>query len=399
MVFGMSFHKQSMQKGKSFWFSGYNNLIFVSSLLVFWSFKSEGQIVIDGANTQIVCAGSPKIVLSNLSYINNASSLHFLSDSSKVIFDGSDINQVNITSDFGYTTNFGVLEINRPNGVFLQSPLGISDTLILTNGLLDIAGFDLDMQSKSIQGGSAVSYIKTSSSGLLLRDVGVTNTLFPIGNAAYNPCELLNFGIPDVFASRVADNVTNDGTSIGATTNEAVVNRTWFIQEDILGGSDLSIRLFWNGSSEEINSFQNANAFMAQYISASSMWDNLGGTIGFNFIETVNNDSLSAYTVSSSTAFAPLNLEEIQLNETVLSAFPNPSNASFNILINELGTSGASVLCIRDANGRLIREINIDLIPGVNSFSIPDLGLLPGLYYLQFLNKHYQSPVIKHRFI
>jgi hypothetical protein len=185
----------------------------------------------------------------------------------------------------------------------------VTNELALTSGILDIAGYDLDLASNTVSGGlTSASYVRTSGAGVFIRTVGSSATLFPIGKSAYNPATLTNSGTSDKYSIRVLDNVTSDGTGVGTTTTKAVVNRTWMISEAVANGSNVSLKLNWNGG-EGINTFVEANAFMAHYESASSMWDNIGGTVGSGFVTATGITSFSPFTVSSDGSFAPLPIE------------------------------------------------------------------------------------------
>ena len=354
------------------------------------------QIVADGAALKIVCSGNAQIVVTDLSYKNDASSTHFVAGTSKVIFNGTGSTTETINSTAGYVTEFGDLTLDRANGLLLQAPLNVTGSLFLTNGKLDIAAFNLDMQANPIGGGSAVSYVKTSSTGSLIRTVGNTTVDFPIGQGAYNPTQLSNAGTSDNFSVRVVDNVTNDGTAVGATTTEPVVHRTWMVNETTPGGSDVNIRLFWNGAGEEINGFVAANAFMAQYVTSAALWDNLGGSLGTNSIESLNNSSFSAFTISSSGSFAPLAVNNQSTNEFSMSTFPNPSNGLFSIKVDGLTTFGNATLNIQDVNGRLIQSLDFKLLNSTTIVDFPNLTLSPGVYYLQLNSHENYSSVVKH---
>jgi hypothetical protein len=284
----------------------------------------------------------------------------------------------------------------------------------------------------------------------------------------------------------VIDNVTTDGTGVGATTTESVVNRTWMIDEATTGGTNATLRLFWNGAGEEINGFSAASAFMAHYVAAASLWDNIGGTVGAGFVETTNNTSFSPYTISSSTTFAPLPVELISLGaqcandnvivswstasehntlnyvversedgmswnevQTVAAAvnsntvldyaiedagaarglkyyrliqtdqdgaqkiygpvmsncgseadifmsFPNPSDADITLVFNSKNINGSTTLMVRDAHGRVVRSMALEIQPGTDSILVPDMELTPGVYYLQLEGESFKTPVIKH---
>jgi hypothetical protein len=82
------------------------------------------------------------------------------------------------------------------------------------------------------------------------------------------------------------------------------------ISEATTGGSNASLRLYWNGSGEEINGFDAASAFVAHYSTAGSMWENMGGGAGAGYVQSTDAiTSFSPFTISSTNLFAPLPVE------------------------------------------------------------------------------------------
>jgi hypothetical protein len=228
-----------------------------------------------------------------------------------VAFNGSGASTIGGSS----ANNFYKLTMNKSTvtavATFASALNTVSNQLTLTGGILDIAGHNLDMGSLTISGGlTSSSYVRTSSTGALKRNVGASDVLFPVGNSAYNPAILNNSSTGDKYSVRVIDNVTDNGTGVGTQTSKAVVNRTWMIDEAVSGGSNVTLRLNWNNG-ETINNFAPANAFIAHYVSGSSMWDNMGGTVASNYVSVGGLTSFSPYTVSSDGSFAPLPIELI----------------------------------------------------------------------------------------
>lgn len=209
---------------------------------------------------------------------------------------------------------FNNLTMNKSGEVLLNKPITIASTLALTNGRLNIAGFDLDMASNAVTGGSGSSYVKTSALGQFKRNVGGSAVLFPIGRSAYNPATLTNTGTADTYGIRVVDNVSDNGNNAdaGALTAMPVVNRTWMIDEAITGGSNVTLKLVWNGAPEEINGFDpfTNTPFIAHYETGAGMWDNIGGNVvALGAIEQSGLTSFSPFTISTSGTFAPLPIE------------------------------------------------------------------------------------------
>jgi hypothetical protein len=233
---------------------------------------------------------------------------NFYANNRAVFFNGATGAQT-ITKSGGETFPFMI--VNKASGnVVLANNVTVSGGLTLTNGLVEVGTNNMIMGGASLTGGSSASYVKTASSGVLSRNVGGSATTFPVGNGTYNPAMVTNTGTADIFTLRVIDNVTADGTGVGATTTEAVVNRTWMVNENTSGGSNVTLRLYWNGASEEVNAFSPASAFIAHYIAAAGMWDNIGFSgQGAGYFETNGITSFSPFTISSSTVFAPLPVE------------------------------------------------------------------------------------------
>lgn len=223
-------------------------------------------------------------------------------------FVGTSGNQT-ITDPNGET--FTNMLVNKAaDDVILASNLTITGSLNLTKGDIVLGANNLIMGGATLTGGDGNSYVKTTSIGVLSRNVVGTATTFPVGNSSYNPAMVTNTGTADIFTLRVIDNVTADGTGVGATTTEAVVKRTWMVNETTAGGSNVTLRLYWNGASEELPGFSLASAFIAHYIASAVMWDNIGVSgQGTGYFETNGITSFSPFAISSSTTFAPLPIE------------------------------------------------------------------------------------------
>jgi hypothetical protein len=218
------------------------------------------------------------------------------------------------------THAFNNLTMNKNGEIILSVPIIIAGSLTLTDGRLNIVNFNLDLPTNTINGGNASSFVKTSGSGTLNRNVAGIPVSFPVGRSAYNAATLTNSGTADKYSIRVIDNVTDIGTNAdaGPTTSMAVVNRTWMINEQVAGGSNVTLGLNWNGAPEHLNGFQPTNAFIAHYMSGAGLWDNIGGAVATNTIETTGITSFSPFTISSDLNFAPLPVELMSFSSSCL---------------------------------------------------------------------------------
>ena len=77
------------------------------------------------------------------------------------------------------------------------------------------------------------------------------------------------------------------------------------------------------------------------------------------------------------------------------SAYPNPSTGSFQVILNDKNLIGSGVLTLRDTKGSELLNRNIEVKPGINLFSVTDLNLAPGVYYIQIVNGERATDVLK----
>ncbi|MEM9888456.1 MAG: T9SS type A sorting domain-containing protein [Bacteroidota bacterium] len=179
------------------------------------------------------------------------------------------------------TTFYQLLIQKTLNNVLLDQNVTVTENLELAGGLLDLQTSDLELigNATTVTGPNANRYIKTSSTGVLIIAVGANAVFFPVGNSAYNPATLSNAGTADDFNVRVADEVLTDGNA-GVAFTSGVVDRTWFINEAIAGGSDVNMTLQWNGN-EELTSFDRLTAHISRFDNA---WDVVlsSGAVGSN---------------------------------------------------------------------------------------------------------------------
>lgn len=221
-------------------------------------------------------------------------------------------------------TTFYNFVVNKPSGeIKLFRQAYITGQLTLTAGLFDINTYDINMDARTITGGSTTSYVQTSASGRLQRDVAGSARLFPVGRGSYNPATLTNAGTSDKYSIRVIDRLTNIGVNAESDnqSDSAVVKRTWMIDENVIGGSNVTLRLDWNAESEHQNvRFDPFQPYIAHYNSTDSKWENKGSTstaysAGLSgFVQTTGITSFSPFGISSPEGGVALPVEFLYFN-------------------------------------------------------------------------------------
>lgn len=120
----------------------------------------------DGANTRIVCSGSPFIIMTNMGYANNASDNLFAAATSEVIFNGG--TTVSVSSTGGFDTEFYNLEINKTGGSEIDVVSNNVELRVRNN--LDMVSGNVDMNSNL---GSTVTLgVSPAITGTLNRTIG-----------------------------------------------------------------------------------------------------------------------------------------------------------------------------------------------------------------------------------
>ena len=191
----------------------------------------------DHLNGAVIDMGATNTLTLNGSYVNSGIGAAFSGGTNRSLLIGG-------TGTFTGNLNFsGVqqlqnLTINRAGlTVPLGSPLTISGTLTLTNGIINANSNVLSISNPAtmaISGGSATSYIQGFSlSRNMLPNISTDGTsyFYPIGDASnYRPLTLQNVrtgaGTPSATASLVAG-TPSAGT--GLTAPFADASRTWFV--------------------------------------------------------------------------------------------------------------------------------------------------------------------------
>lgn len=225
----------------------------------------------------------------------------FTANNGTITMSGSNEQDITGTS----TTTFYNLVINKSTlAAELRQDAIVSNQLTLTNGNLSLNDDNLTISAAAtISGGSNSAYIVTDGTGELCQnDLGSADgiRLFPIGPTAssYNPISISNTGTSDDFCARVAETVYSGG-DIGSGTQQTVdaIDRTWFVDEGVFGGSDVTLTLQWAGR-HELRNFDRTDMAISHH----------SGLYWFPYASGLMASGSDPYTASASgiTSFSPI---------------------------------------------------------------------------------------------
>jgi len=134
-------------------------------------------------------------------------------------------------------------------------------------GKLSLGNFDLTVNGNLVNFDTA-HYIVTDGTGKLLLVNSNAQNIYPVGTSLFssNFMKLNNSGTQDNFSVRVVPHALRNG-STGDTIRTGNVNCTWFIEEQVPGGSNASVEMFWFAA-QELPGF-NRNQSIAAHFTTS----------------------------------------------------------------------------------------------------------------------------------
>ncbi len=152
------------------------------------------------------------------------------------------------------TTQTWFNKLTLETDVYLASQISVGDELMFDQASVFLGASNLYMEPASQITGidPSTSFVVTEQDGSLVREVGNSPVLFPVGNSgSYTPATLKNDINPKDFEVRVFSDVLENGIS-GSTIPELedCVNKTWIVNDPVFGISDLEVTVQWNSNDE-----------------------------------------------------------------------------------------------------------------------------------------------------
>ena len=97
----------------------------------------------------------------------------------------------------------------------------------------------------------------------------------------------------------------------------------------------------------------------------------------------------------SSKTYDVINVSCSGTSKGYFTAYPNPSTGTFQVILNDKQMVGTGQLRVKDTKGSELLNRTIEVKPGINMFSVTDLNVAPGVYYIQIVQGDRATEVLK----
>ncbi len=263
------------------------------------------------------------------------------------------------------------LVINNAANVTLTTSVIATDSLNLTSGKFILA--DYNATTSLIRNGSSTNYVVTNGIGYLkLLNVSSSEKFFPVGTSvsSYNPAWVTNTGTSDNVSVKVEPYALGSAvawpTGVARTFRSVrtglwnspstwetesyrvgkSVNRSWTLGEDVVGGSNLSVRFQWNladenpGFNRALSSVVRYNGSVIDFPVAPIPYSAAAGANPYTQSVNSINSVVQQFGVVSDTSTSVL-------FGTTTNAYPN--SAISHVVINPgnvvTGNTGSNAVC------------------------------------------------------
>ena len=204
--------------------------------------------------------------------VDGSSAIIFGSNGGKAIFNGTTSQSINKSSS--YAPLFKKLTINKSSGTLtLNSPVTISDSLVLTKGIInsDSANVISISDNGKTSGGSDSSFVNGP-----LTKIGNDAFIFPLGSniVIYGKYHPLGISAP----SSISDQYTGEynygyHNKINTVDSIKISYTEFWILCRTVGATSVDVTLGWNANSSEV--WDTSKVYVVRH--DGSHWINLGG--------------------------------------------------------------------------------------------------------------------------
>jgi hypothetical protein len=122
--------------------------------------------------------------------------------------------------------------------------------------------------------------------------------------------------------------------------------------------------------------------------------------LSYQFVDLTNGDENAYYRLAQfdidgeSKVYDPI-FVSCNENKSFIKTYPNPSDASFQVVVNNAELVGKATIQLVDARGTIVSMKEINVTEGTNLFYLNE-NMAPGIYYLSITNGTTSSELIKH---
>lgn len=295
------------------------------------------------------------------------------------------INLNGASSQYSYndaTNTLTNLAVGLSGDYTLASPLSMNTLALSGTGKITLGSYNLTVSS--LTGGSPTAYIITNGTGKLkINNVGASNVTFPVGTSStsYNPVVLNNSGTVDNFSVSVQntfDNATPD--------NNKVVSKQWNIEEDVAGGSNVTLSLGWLAADQAAGFDPSSATSILHYTGGNWNGTNASvsgaGTSVSPYIASASGfSSFSPFTVGNTTI---LPLDILSFNASLVRGLSPQVNLTWKTT-NEVNTSSFDLE--RSVDGKSFSKIGaVSAVnkPGNHDYQFTDENPVSGTSYYRF---------------
>lgn len=244
-------------------------------------------------------------------------------------------------------------DIDMEQGLPAQLPGWIGGQIVLGDYNLTVNGNILNADS--------AHFVVTNGAGKLTLVNNNAINVYPVGTSLLSPnfVELNNTGTQDNFSVRVQPYVLQRGTN-GDTVRVGNVNRTWFINEQVTGGSNVAATFYWSDT-HELPGFDRPESRTAHY---TNKWEL--GTLGDAVLAT---NGQFTKTQAGFTGFSPFTITSgsgvaLPLQLLTFTAIPKQNNVLLQwSTTNEINTQSFVVEHSMDG----ITYISVGTVAAVNT--------------------------------
>lgn len=267
-------------------------------------FNGNANFIVTGGGDLFPVNNTVNSFRKNISTVGSTKSITFGNGSGVVQLDGS-INQL-IQADASFPPVFRRLTINSGSGgyVTLQTPIQVSTTLTLTNGIIYTSSTNIlnaSSQSTTVALGSSASYIDGPMS-VTMTNAGTSTLTLPVGKGGdHRPvrvtpthsnsssytytAELFNEDANDLSCTPIPTGIANI-----STVHYWKINRT----SGSAGLSSATVQLYY-GSNDVVTDFNNLRVIKSAGSSCPSAWVNVGGTATGNGTGSITSAAFSSF--------------------------------------------------------------------------------------------------------